>query len=141
MLAPVGVAVATAAPKAKTKPATATAPAEEKKDEAPGHIDGMEIARPGGGFLGLQVVNSNFVLSFYDAKKKKAPVDVARATLRWPVKYQPNDERTVLNAGADGTSLSSAKTIRPPHNFKVFVNLFVDDKELPVESYVVEYRQ
>ena len=59
-------------------------------DDAPGKIAGIEIARPNGGFLGLQIVNNNFVLSFYDAKKKKIPPDVARAALRWPVKYPPN---------------------------------------------------
>jgi len=41
-----------------------------------------------GGFLGILVENGNFKLSFYDAKKKPAQVDVARATARWPVKYK-----------------------------------------------------
>ena len=89
----------------------------------------------------MEVANNNFVLSFYNAKKKKIAPDVTRAAMRWPVKYQPNDERTVLNPAADGTSLSSGKTVRPPHLFKVFISLFVDDKEAPVESYTVDYRE
>ncbi len=103
-----------------------------------GKIDGLEIARPNGTFLGLQIVNNNFVLSFYDAKKHRTTADVSRATLRWAVKYQPQDERAVLNPSGDGQSLTSAKTIRPPHSFKVFLALFVEGSDSAVESYSVD---
>ncbi len=129
-----------AQPDSKTKPAALPAKPAPKKVEPIGHVDGLEIARPNGTFLGLQIVSSNFVLSFYDADRKKMAPDVVRATLRWPVKYQPGDERTVLNAGSDGTSLSSGKTVRPPHNFKVFIGLFVEGNDSPIESYSVDYR-
>jgi hypothetical protein len=120
-------------------PAKTTAPAAEKKQEEVPKIDGLTIPRPNGSFLGLQVVNGNFVLTFYDKDKKKAKVDAARATLRWPVRYQPTDERTVLNPGAAST-LTSAKGVRPPLNFKVFLSLFVEGSETATESYVVDYR-
>jgi len=124
-------------PKAATK---AVAP-EKKKEEPMGHVDGMELTRPGGGFLGLEIKNSNFVLSFYNAKRKKIAPDVTRATMRWPVKYQPTDERTVLNAGGDGTSLTSGKTVKPPHSFKVFMALFVEGNDTAVETYNLDYRE
>jgi hypothetical protein len=126
--APQGPAAGKAAPGAGQKPA-----------EVP-KIDGLTINRPNGTFLGLQVVNGNFVLTFYDKEKKKARVDVARATLRWPVKYQPADERTVLNPGGPNT-LTSAKGVRPPLNFKVYVSLFAEGSDTAVESYVVDYRE
>jgi len=117
----------------------ATAAGAPPAAEAPGMIAGTEIARPGGGFLGLQIVSSRFVLSFYDARKHPAPVDVARAALRWPVKYQPADERVVLNPAADGLSLTSEKSIRPPHRFKVFLALLAEGRDEAVESYVVDF--
>lgn len=113
--------------------------AEKKKEEAP-KIEGLTIARANGTFLGLQVVNGNFVLTFYGKDKKKAKVDVVRATLRWPVKYQPTDERTVLNPGGPNT-LTSSKVVKPPLNFKVYLGLFVEGSDAAAESYVVDYRE
>jgi hypothetical protein len=104
-------------------------------------IEGVTIERPNGTFLGLQIKDNNFVLTFYNKKKEKMAPDVTRATVRWPVKYQPNDERTVLNPGGDEFSLSSPRTVRPPHNFKVYLLLFVDGNDDPVESYNLSYRE
>jgi hypothetical protein len=123
------------APAADAKKAPAPT---KKKEDPPAKIDGVAISRPNGGFLGLQVLNNNFVLTFYDAKKKKVAPDVARATFRWPVKYQPGPERTVLNPNG-GFALTSAKDIRPPLTFKVFISLFVEGKEDAVESYTVDF--
>lgn len=116
--------------------------ADEKKDgdKGPPKIEGVTIARPNGSFLGLAIKENNFVLTFYDEHKEKMAPDVARAAVRWPVKYQPNDERTVLNPGDDGFSLTSPRTVRPPHNFKVFLLLFVAGNDDPVESYNLDYR-
>jgi hypothetical protein len=112
-------------------------PTAEK--EKPAVIEGMEIARPAGGFLGLNIVNGRFVLLFYDAEKRRTEADVARASLRWPVRYQPSDERVVLNRVADGRSLTSGKVIRPPHHFRVYIALFVEGNDDPVETYNVEF--
>lgn len=130
---------ATPPPADSLRPA-AVAPKSDQKTVAPiGNVDGIAIPRPNGTFLGLQIANNNFVLSFYDAKKRKIAPDVTRATLRWPVKYQPADERAVLNPGSDGTSLTSPKTIRPPHQFRAMLNLFVEGNESAVETYAVDY--
>jgi hypothetical protein len=125
--APAGRAAAKATPEsAKTK--------EEPK------IEGITIPRANGTFLGLQVANGNFVLTFYDKEKKKTAVDVARAPLRWPGKYQPPPQRTVLNPGAPNT-LTSGKLVRPPLSFRVYLALFRDGSDDAVESFVVEYRE
>lgn len=135
-----------AAPKPASKPvappkAAPPKAAEESKEakEPMGQVDGIEIPRPGGTFLGLQVVNNNFVLTFYDAKKHKVAADVSRATARWSVKYQPNDERVLLSASGDEAVLTSPKTVKPPHVLKVRLGLFAGDGEEAVESYVVDY--
>ena len=127
--------------KAKAKAAAAKkAPATAKKaDEPPATVDGLAITRAKGGFLGLQVVNNNFVLTFYNAKKAKVAPDVARATVRWPVNYQPGPERTVLNPGG-AFSLTSSKVVKPPRNFKVFISVFLEGSEEAVESLTADYR-
>jgi hypothetical protein len=127
-------------PSVTTKKATAnksTPAAEEPEPQIPG----ITIPRPQGGFLGILVEGGNFKLSFYDAKKKPAPVDVTRATARWPVKYQPQDERTVLNPNGDGTALTSGFFVHPPLAFRLYLSLFVEGRDDAVESYVINFRQ
>jgi hypothetical protein len=104
-------------------------------------IPGMTVARANGGFLGILVEDGKFKISFYDAKKKPAPVDVARATARWPVHYKVFDERTVLNPSADGTALTSPKFVRPPYIFKLYLSLIAEGSEDAVETYVIDFRQ
>jgi len=111
--------------------------------EEPAKIEGMEIPR-GDGFLGLQIVDSTFKLSFYDAEKKPVVPDVDRAALRWDPKYKVGEERVVLNLSADGKSLSSPKNIRPPYLFKLYMTLVRDAASgtSPVnETIVVDFRQ
>jgi hypothetical protein len=115
------------------------------KKEEPPKIDGMEVARPGKGFLGVQIANGGFKINFYDAEKKPVPPDVARALLRWDPKNKVGQERLVLNPGAP-FALSNPKVIRPPYTFKLFITLLkegaADGAESPVgESYVIDFRQ
>jgi hypothetical protein len=124
--------------------AGAKAPAPKK--EEPAKIAGTEVARVKGGYLGVQIVNNTFKVSFYDAKKKPVAPDVARAVLRWDPKYKVGKDRVVLNADADGVSLSSARNIRPPYNFKLFITLIREAKETPEtdepvgETYTIDFR-
>lgn len=127
---------APARPAAKSAPVRATP--KPKPEEPPAKIEGTVIARAKG-FLGLRIVDNQFVLTFYDAKRKKTAPDVPRAALRWSVKYQPGPERTVLNPAGDGFSLSSQKTVRPPHAFKVFISLLPATEGAEVESYAVDF--
>jgi hypothetical protein len=133
-------------PEAKTGPATkagATKAGEKKKEEPPAKIEGIEIARGEKGFLGIEIVNATFKLSFYDTKKKPIAPDVARATLRWDPKYKVGEERVVLNPAEK--SLSSPRNIRPPYNFKLFITLFKEPTEgadpVAVENYTIDFRQ
>ncbi len=140
-------AAKTAAP-AKAAPAVAAkAGADQsktektaKKEEAPAKIEGMEIGRGEKGFLGLQIVDGNFKLNFYDAKKKAQTPDLTRAVLRWNPNNKPGAEVYILSPGG-GKFLTLARTVRPPYTFKLFIGLFADGAEQPTESYVVDFRQ
>ncbi|MFI5355709.1 MAG: hypothetical protein ACHQ4G_00090 [Opitutales bacterium] len=107
-----------------------------------GVIEGLTIARSGRpGFLGLQVVDGNFKLSFYDEKKKPVDADFTRALLRWPVRYQPADMRTLLNVAGDGKSLTSGTFVRPPYNFQLFITLLGKEDTDKTESYSISFQQ
>lgn len=127
------------APPTAAKDAKAAVKKDEKKkdakakDDTPGKIEGMEIAR-GGGFMGLQIVNGTFKLSFYDAKKKPVAPNVARAAFRWAVSYQKQPERSILSPGGGANSLVSDKTVKPPYSFKLFITLFKTD----ADAYAVD---
>ncbi len=108
-------------------------------DEPEPKIEGFAVERARGGFLGVQIVDARFVVSFYDAEKKQVAPDVARAVLRWPVRYQPADERLVLNPSPDGQTLTSPRVIRPPHSFRLSILLFVEGSADALESYRVDF--
>ena len=152
LLVAVGLGLAAIAqpyPPAKAAPGKAApgkkAPGKDgKAEEEPAVIEGMEIPRAAGGFLGLQIVNGTFKMTFYDAEKKPVPADAARAVLRWDAKYKVGQERVILNPGEPNT-LSSPRAIRPPYTFKLFITLIKDaaaeGAENPVgESYVIDFR-
>lgn len=110
------------------------------KAEAP-PIPGTVVTRANAGFLGLTIEGGNFVMRFYDADRMPVAPDVGSAVLRWSVRYQPNDERTLLQPNADDTALTSQKAIRPPHNFKLFVALLAPEGAPAInETYVVDFR-
>ena len=104
-----------------------------------GTILGVTIPRADGTFLGLEVVDTKFKLSFYNKKKKPANMDVTRATARWPNVRGPGDNRTVLNGS--GTFLVGAKPVVPPYTFNVYLTLLKGDgdDEKAVESFVVQF--
>lgn len=125
------------------KDATATAKAPKKAEE-PAKIKGIEIPRGTKGFLGIQIVDATFRLSFYDEKKKPIAADMDRAALRWDPKYKVGDDRVVLTRTDDGKLLTSLKNIRPPYNFKLFITLLKDataSSPAETESYTIDFRQ
>ncbi len=127
-------------PPAAVQPA-APAPAQpaDKEDEM-GVIPGITLTRADGTFLGLEVVNGNFKLTFYDKKKKPVRADVVRATARWDAKHKQGRDFTVLNPAGDGTALVGNKFVRPPYNFIVFLVLLNEAGEA-VENYQVNMMQ
>jgi len=118
---------------APTKP-TIPAPAEEEPK-----IDGIEVARQNGAFLGLTVNGAQMVLKFYDSKKKPINVDVARAAARWDPVNKTTDVRTVLNPDGEGKSLVSPSIVQSPLVFKVYLTLIGTDGNA-VESVIVDLR-
>ena len=126
-------------PKAKPDPKAKVDDKKKKADEM-GVIKGVTVNRANGTYLGLEVVSGNWVLSFYDKKKKPTGMDVTRGTARWPNVRGPGDNRTVLNAS--GTKLVGSKTVLPPYTFNVYITLLKGegDDATAVESFVVQYR-
>jgi hypothetical protein len=137
------VVVSAVQAQAGSSPAPKKADAGKKAE--PAKIAGIEVPRAKGGFMGVQIVNSTFKISFYDAKKKPVAPDVVRAVLRWDPKYKVGKDRVVLNADGDGLSLSAPRNIRPPYQFKLFITLISDAKETgetdePAgESYTIDF--
>ena len=130
-----------AAPAAPVDPKAAKTPAkkEVKKVEKEPVLPGVVISRPNGTFLALEVVNSNFKLSFYDKKKKPMAPDVSRANAVWPNPRARFDNRTVLNPS--GTALVGTKPALPPYTFIVHLTLLKGegDSAVAVENYTVQY--
>ena len=134
----------TPAQKAKMKGAQkAAAKSEEAAKKEEPKIEGVVVPRGEKGFLGVQIVNGGFKISFYDTKKKPVAADVSRAVLRWDPKYKVGQERLVLNPDGSGTALAAPKVIRPPYNFKLFITLLKEatEKEDAVgETHVIDFR-
>ena len=72
-------------------PAAPKAPSDDDKE---GTIAGTAVPREKGGFIGVELKDGTFRVTFYNEKKKPVPADKASAVLRWPVHYQPNNERS-----------------------------------------------
>ena len=126
-------------------PAKTKAGDKKKKEEPPPKIDGIEVSRGERGFLGVKLDGNTFKISFYNREKKPMPVDVTGAALRWPVKYQPNDERAFLTPVGDGKALGSDKIVKPPYVFKLYITLLTDassgGETPPAETYVIDFHQ
>jgi hypothetical protein len=113
-------------------------PAAPKDDDKDGTIAGTAIKRTGEGWLGVEVKDGTFHLTFYNDKKKPVPADKTSAVFRWPVHYQPNDERTELSPTDDPSVLASTYTVRPPLSFKLHIALLSDSSK-DTEGYVIDF--
>lgn len=138
------------APAAKATDATTPAvplvkdkAAPTKKKEVLPKIPGMEIARSNGTFLGLEVMDGKFKLTFYDKKKKPTAIDVTRATARWPNTRSSVKafNRSVLNPAGRSSLIGSTPAL-PPFTGSVFINLLQGEGEdaKVVETYSVAFR-
>jgi hypothetical protein len=107
--------------------------------EPEGTISGTAIARANGGWLGLELRDHAFRLTFYDENKKPVPADATSAVLRWPVRYQPNDERTLLTPTDDPSVLASSYWVKGPLAFKLHIVLLTETKSDSPESYVIDF--
>jgi len=129
---------------AKPPTRSAPVPAQQEETAKPAGeepevtIPGVSAPRSKGGFIGIEVSDSGFKLSFYDKEKKPVDCDVARASARWKPNYKIGDERRMLNPSGDGRTLTSPP-IRPPYNFKLFLTLLSEEGQA-VETYVLDFR-
>ena len=119
--------------------ATPAAKAAGKSVESP-KIAGREIARPGKGFVGLEILTGNFRLTFYDENREAVPPAAARAVVRWTPANRPGSEFYALEPSADGKALTSPKAVRPPYQFRLFLSLFAAGADAPFESHTVDFR-
>ena len=99
------------------------------------------MARAQGGWLGVEVANRTFKITFYNEKKKPVAADATSAILRWPVHYQPNDERIELLPTDDPSVLASPYVVKGPLSFKLHITLLWTSKPDYAESYVVDFQQ
>lgn len=107
-------------------------------DEKEGTIEGLAIKRAGTGWLGLQLKDNCFQLTFYNDKKNPVPADRDSAIMKWPVHYQPNDERTELTPTDNPAVFGSQYPVKAPHTFKLYITLLIPGSS-DVESYVVDF--
>ncbi|HEY5228571.1 MAG TPA: hypothetical protein VIJ19_08515 [Opitutaceae bacterium] len=114
---------------------TRAATADKEKE---GTIAGFAIKRADSGWLGLELKDSLFRMTFYNDKKKPVPADRPSAVVWWSVHYQPNPERTELTPADDPAVLASAYIVKDPHVFKLHITL-IKPGTTDVESYVVDY--
>lgn len=141
----VGLLIASGAPAATpARPAAKGAAGKESMKEEPApKIEGQTIVR-GDRYLGLQIKDGKFKLTFYDAKKKPVPPDVSRAVLRWDTKSKSGVDRVMLTPGGDASSLMSERVIRPPYLFKLTILLLGENSaadEAGGEVHLVDFRQ
>jgi hypothetical protein len=129
---------------AQTPPAPAqkkgAAKEAAKKEDEIGKIEGTELARPNGKFLGLTLQEGKYKVTFYNEKKKPMKVDVLRATARWPNMHGPGNNRTVLNVAGDGTFLLGQQFVRGPYAFKLILSLIKSEDGTEAETYSVDFR-
>ena len=109
-----------------------------RQEQAPGAEEEAQVAGVerawAGGVMGLAIEGNAFVLRFYDAEKKPAPLGAARAAVRWDPIGRAGTNRTVLNPVADG--LRSPSVVRPPHLFIAWVTLLDEDgKAIAVQPF------
>jgi hypothetical protein len=118
-------------------PTPTPSPTPSPTVEKEGKILGYAVKRPQGGWIGLEIKDSNFRLTFYNDKKKPIPADRSSATLKWSVHYQPNPERTELLPTDNPAVLASAYSVRAPYLFKLHVTLLADGLPDP-ETYIID---
>lgn len=118
---------------------SAQTPTPNKADEM-GTIAGIPIQR-GKNWIGIELKDNTFRLTFYNEKKKPVPADASSAVFWWPVHYQPNPERTELTPTDNPAVFASSYSVRAPHTFPLHVILLFQGKPDSTETYVVDFSE
>ena len=115
------------------------ASAEPERPES--RIEGVLIPRGEKGFLALRLAGAGFELRFFSPERRPLAPDAPRAVVRFtPAGRKTGPESHLLELSADGKALQSARTVRPPHGFRVTVLLFAAGAEQPRETYTADFR-
>ena len=113
--------------------------AEPERPEA--KIEGVLIPRGDKGWLALRIAGAGFELRFFSPERRPLVPEVPRAVVRFtPPGRKTGPESHLLELSADGKALQSARTVRPPHGFRVTVLLFAAGAEQPRETYTADFR-
>ena len=100
---------------------------------------GINLERPAGGWINVEVVGNRFVLSFFDAEKKPVPTDRPGGVVRYVYTARENKPPAPLARSEDGLKLVTPAKIRPPHTFHVHIVLRGERPEDADESYNFRY--
>ena len=92
------------------------------------------------GYLGLELVDFKYKLTFYGLDKKPLKADFSRALFRWSRINRSGTERYMLSIGSETSVMTSPRYVKPPHNFRLYIVLLDDDPETESETYVVMFR-
>ena len=111
-------------------PSPKTAEGAVAAEEEIGKIEGIEVARPGGGFLGLLVEGVTVKITFYDDKKKPVVADAVRISARW---HDTKPRKAVLLPSTPETLVSPGVFPRR-HTYIVFFTLIGPDDQV-IESF------
>ncbi len=118
----------------RAQDASVPAPAagEVAAEETEPTIKGIELKRPGGGYLGVRTEGVVLRVTFYDDKKKETAADAVRISARW--RDESRSRFAVLLPTAPET-LSSPGIFYRPFNYTVYLVLIgADDKEIESHS-------
>jgi len=115
------------------------APTPKVEEAKEGKIDGLEIKRPSGTYLGVEISGGRMIVRFYDEKKQGVPADAARASARWNPSQKSGSQFMVLNRSEDGKALVGAQSVQPPYNFRLFLTLLSAEGTV-LESHSVHLR-
>lgn len=138
MAASIGMVVPMAA-QTLPKPATPAKPATVQTEEEIPTIEGLEVARKDGGFIGVTLDGVRMIVKFYDADKKPIEANVVRGAARWTQTGKTGEIRSVLNPEGDKMSLASTPVVKPPYVYNVYLTLVGLDGAAD-ETFVVNLR-
>lgn len=123
-----------------TATASPMAKAPEPKPELP--RTGVNLARPSGGWLNVEVVGHRFVVKFFASTKKPVAPDktVGLVRFRYPNRNQVHPGHP-LSLSEDGKALISPPKVLPPHNFQVLLFLEANGPGSTTENYSFRYSE
>ncbi|MFZ5496536.1 MAG: hypothetical protein ACOZE5_14525 [Verrucomicrobiota bacterium] len=102
-------------------------------------VTGVNLARPAGGWINVEVTGHRFVLRFFDAGKIAIPADRSGGVVRYVYTSKEDKAPAPLARAEDGQTLVSPARIRPPHVFHVHIVLRSERPGEPDEAYNFRY--